>query len=59
MSAKSLSSLVHSPQNGGPVKFSKLNGNHVLKTNVFKLHQYQTFGLMKMHNMCEITNSIC
>ena len=22
--------------------------------NIFKLHEYQTFGLMKMHNMCKI-----
>ena len=41
--------LVHSPQNVG-----KLNGNHLLMANIFKLHKYQTFGLMKMHNMCKI-----
>ena len=41
--------LVHSPQNVG-----KLNGNHLLMANIFKLHKYQTFGLMKIHNMCKI-----
>ena len=47
--------LVHPPQNGGPVNFfAKLNGIHVLMTNIFKLHEYQTFGLMKIHNMCKI-----
>ena len=30
------------------------NGNHLLMANIFKLHEYQTFGLMKMHNMCKI-----
>ena len=34
--------------------FAKLNGNHLLMANIFKLHEYQTFGLMKMHNMCKI-----
>ena len=43
--------LVHPPQNGGP---AKLNGNHLLMANIFKLHEYKTFGLMKMHNMCKI-----
>ena len=47
--------LVQPPQNGGPVKyFAKLNGNYLLMANIFKLHEYQTFGLMKMHNMCKI-----
>ena len=23
-------------------------------TNIFKFHEYQTFDLMKMHNMCKI-----
>ena len=41
--------------------FSKLTKNHVLTDNVFKLHKYQTFGLMKMHTMCKIgfANNIC
>ena len=44
--------LVYPPQNGSPVIFLwKSNGNHLLMANVFKLHEYQTFGLMKMHNM--------
>ena len=34
--------------------FAKLNGNHLLMANIFKLHEYQTFGLMKMHNMKKI-----
>ena len=34
--------------------FAKLNSNYLLMTNIFKLHQYKTFGLMKMHNMCKI-----
>ena len=47
--------LVHPPQNSGTVKFfAKLNRNHVLMTNIFKLHEYQTFGLMKIHNMYKI-----
>ena len=28
----------------------KLNGNHLLMVNNFKLHEYQAFGLLKMHN---------
>ena len=40
--------LAYPPQNDGPVKF--LNGNHHLKASIFKLHKYQTFGLLKMHN---------
>ena len=49
--------LVHPP----PCKiFTKLNRNHLLIANIFKLHEYQTFGLMKNHNMCKIwfTNKI-
>ena len=34
--------------------FMKLIRNHLLMVNIFKLHEYQTFGLMKMHNMCKI-----
>ena len=34
--------------------FAKLNGNHLLMANIFKLHEYKTFGLMKMHNMSKI-----
>ena len=29
--------------------FAKLYTNHLLMANIFKLHKYQTFGLMKMH----------
>ena len=34
--------------------FAKLDGNYLLMANVFKLHEYQTFGLMTIHNMCKI-----
>ena len=34
--------------------FAKLNGNHLLMASILKLHKYQTFSLMKMHNMCKI-----
>ena len=34
--------------------FAKLNVNQHLMANIFKLHEYQTFGLMKMHNMNKI-----
>ena len=34
--------------------FAKLNGNHLLMANFFKLQEYKTFGLMKMHNMSKI-----
>ena len=27
----------------------KLNRNHLLKAKIFKLDEYQTFGVMKMH----------
>ena len=34
--------------------FAKLNGNDILMANILKLHEYQTFGLMKIPNMCKI-----
>ena len=34
--------------------FVNLNGNHLLMANVFKIHIYQTFGLLKMHNISKI-----
>ena len=34
--------------------FAKLNGNHLLMANAFKLHEYHTFSLMKMYNMNKI-----
>ena len=34
--------------------FAKMNRNHLLMVNIFKLHEYQTFGLMKMDNMSKI-----
>ena len=36
-------------------KFSK---NHLLMANVFKRHEYQTSGLIKMHNMSKIDNKV-
>ena len=39
--------LVHPQQNGGPVVFPKLNGNHLLMGSIFKLHyQNQNFSLV-------------
>ena len=32
----------------------KLNGNHLLMANIFKLHKYLIFDLIKMHNMSKI-----
>ena len=48
--------LIYPPQNGGqPCKtFTKLTRNQLLMANIFKLHQYKIFGLMKIHNMCKI-----
>ena len=47
--------FIHLPQNVSPVKvFAKLNRNHLLMANIFKLHKYQTFCLIKMHNMSKI-----
>ena len=34
--------------------FAKLKGCNLLMTNIFKLHKYQTFGLIKMHNMNKV-----
>ena len=31
-----------------------MNGNHLLMANISELHEYQTFYLMKMHNMSKI-----
>ena len=31
--------------------FAKLNGNHILITNFSKFRQYQTFGLIELHNL--------
>ena len=49
MSAKSLKLFGPTTTKWQPCKvFAKLNGNHLLMTNILKLHKYQTFGLMKM-----------
>ena len=34
--------------------FAKLDGDHRLMANIFKLHKYKTFGLTKMHSMSKI-----
>ena len=42
--------------------FAKLSGNHLLMVNIFKLHIYQTFGLLEMHNTSNIwfaNNKFC
>ena len=31
--------------------FAKLNGNYILMANFSKLHKYQTFGLIELHNL--------
>ena len=62
MSAKSLKFFGPPTTKWQPCKiFAKLNGNHYLMANIFKLHKYWTFGLMKMH-MCKmqyVQNLIC
>ena len=55
MSAKSLKFFDPPTTKWRPCKiFAKLKENHLLMANLFKLHEYQTFGLMKIHNMCKI-----
>ena len=55
MSAKSLKFFGPPTTKWRPCKiFAKLNGNHLLMANIFKLHKYQTFGLIKIHNMSKI-----
>ena len=48
--------LFHPPQNGSPVKFLQnwMESNHLLMANILKLHEYQTFGLVKIHDICRI-----
>ena len=51
MFAKSLKFFGPPTTNSGPVKLLR-NGtetNHLLMASIFKRHEYQTFGLMKMH----------
>ena len=49
MSAKSLKFFDPPTRKWRPCKiFAKLNGNHLLMANIFKLHKYQTFCLMEM-----------
>ena len=31
--------------------FAKLNANHILMANFFKLRKYQTFGFIELHNL--------
>ena len=48
-SGKSLKFFELSTRKWRPCKtFTKLNGNHLLMVNIFKLHKYQTFALLKM-----------
>ena len=55
MSAKSLTFFGPPITKWQPCKiFAKLNGNHLLMANIFKLHEDQTFGLMKMYSMRQI-----
>ena len=56
ISAKSLMFFGPPTTKWRPCKiFVKLNSNYLLMANIFKLHKYKTFGLMKMNNMCKIT----
>ena len=45
--------LAHPPRNESPVYFF-LKLNHILMANIFEFHKYQTFGLLKMHNISKI-----
>ena len=55
MSDKSLKFFGRPTTKWRPCKvFAKLKGNQFLMANIFKLHKYQAFGLMKMYNMCKI-----
>ena len=55
MSAKSLNFFGPPTTKWRPCNiFAKFNWNQFLMTNIFKLHEYQTFGLMKMHSMSKI-----
>ena len=52
MSCKSLKFFGQPTTKWRPCKiFQKLNGKHLLMANIFKLHKYQIFSFMKMHNM--------
>ena len=51
--------LVHPPQNGGPVKLLQIERKPSFNGfkpsfNIFKLHEYQTSGLIKMHSISKI-----
>ena len=55
MSAKSLKFFGPPTTKWGPCKmFATLNRNHLLMANILKPCEYQTFGWIKMHNMCKI-----
>ena len=55
MSPKSLKVFGPPTTKWRPCKtFAKLNHNHLLIDNIFKLHEYKTFGSMKLHIMCKI-----
>ena len=45
----------HPKQKCGPLEiYAKLNWYHLLMAHIFKLHEYQTSGFMKVHNMSKI-----
>ena len=45
-------SLTHPPQNDGPLNFfCEIDGNHILMANFSKFSKYQTFNLIKLHNL--------
>ena len=55
MSAESLKLFDSSTTKWWPCKaFAKLNEKHLLMANIFKLEEYETFGLIKMHNVSKI-----
>ena len=51
---KAWSFLVHLPQNGGTVKFFQNWTETIFNGQYFQVSKYQTFGLIKMHNMSKI-----
>ena len=55
ISGKSLKIFALATTKWRPCKFFvKMNGNQHLMDNIFKLHKYQIYGVLKMHNMSKI-----
>ena len=48
--------LFHPPKNCASVKIlrNRTETNHHLMVNIFKLNECQTFGLIKIYNICKI-----